>query len=68
MDSNSGDRADRTRRPGRIRVGYWGVATLLIVVVIVQAVLTYLLKKPLEEVLHGTEHAFRNTPRYSAPG
>src|SRR6266478_3547640 len=40
--------------------GYRDMATPLIVVVILQAILTYLLKRPLEQVLHGTEHAFRN--------
>jgi hypothetical protein len=39
--------------------GYWDMATPLIVVVIVEAILTYRLKHPLEEVLHGTEHAVR---------
>jgi len=39
---------------------YWGVATLLLVVVVVEAIFTYKLKAPLEEVLHGTEHAFRD--------
>lgn len=38
----------------------WGTATPLVVTVVVEAVLTYWLKKPLEEVLHGTEHAFRD--------
>ena len=31
----------------------------LVLVVVIEAVLTYWLKKPLEEVLNGTEHAFR---------
>jgi MutS domain V/MutS domain III len=39
---------------------YWGIATPLLVVVIVEAILTYRLKAPLEEVLHGTEHTFRD--------
>lgn len=39
---------------------YWGVATPLLVVVVVEAIFTYKLKAPLEEVLHGTEHAFRD--------
>jgi len=38
----------------------WGFATLLVVVVVIEAILTYRLKQPLEEVLHGTEHAFRD--------
>jgi len=39
---------------------YWGVATPLLTVVVVEAIFTYKLKTPLEEVLHGTEHAFRD--------
>jgi hypothetical protein len=38
----------------------WGTATPLVVVVVIEAIVTYRLKKPLEEVLHGTEHAFRD--------
>jgi MutS domain V/MutS domain III len=38
----------------------WGFATPLVLIVVIEAVLTYRLKKPLEEVLHGTEHAFRD--------
>lgn len=38
----------------------WGMATPLVLIVVIEAVLTYWLKKPLEEVLHGTEHAFRD--------
>jgi len=38
----------------------WGMATPLALIVVIEAVLTYWLKKPLEEVLHGTEHAFRD--------
>ena len=38
----------------------WGFATPLVVVVVIEAILTYRLKQPLEEVLHGTEHAFRD--------
>jgi hypothetical protein len=36
----------------------WGVATPLLVIVVIEAVITYSLKKALEEILHGTEHAF----------
>jgi hypothetical protein len=36
------------------------IATPLILIVVVEAVLTYALKRPLEEVLHETEHAFRD--------
>jgi len=38
----------------------WDTATPLVLVVVIEAVVTYKLKKPLEEVLHGTEHAFRD--------
>jgi MutS domain V/MutS domain III len=38
----------------------WGIATPFVLVVVIEAVLTYWLKKPLEGVLHGTEHAFRD--------
>jgi len=40
--------------------GVWDIATPLIVVVVLEAILVYRLKKPLEELLHGTEHAFRD--------
>ena len=40
--------------------GVWGTATPLVVIVVIEAIITYRLKKPLEEVLHGTEHAFRD--------
>ncbi len=39
---------------------HWNIATPFVLVVVVEAVLTYMLKKPLEEVLHETEHAFRD--------
>jgi len=38
----------------------WGRATPLVVVVVIEAMLTYRLKKALESVLHGTEQAFRD--------
>lgn len=38
----------------------WGTATPLVLVLVTQAVLAFILRKPMEEVLHGTEHAFRN--------
>jgi hypothetical protein len=38
----------------------WGSAALLVLIVVIEAVFTYRLKKPLEDVLHGTEHAFRD--------
>jgi hypothetical protein len=37
-----------------------GIATLFLAVVIVEAVLTYWLKKPIEAVLHDTENAFHD--------
>ena len=39
---------------------YWGMATPLVLIVVIEAVLTYRLKQALEEVLHGTEHAFHD--------
>jgi hypothetical protein len=38
----------------------WGLATPLVVIVVIEAVFTYRLKRPLEELLHGTEQAFRD--------
>jgi hypothetical protein len=45
---------------GAVVWALWGMATPLVLVVVIEAVITYRLKKPLEEVLHGTEHAFRD--------
>src|SRR4029077_9397599 len=45
---------------GAVGWAVWGFATPLVLIVVIEAVLTYRLKKPLEEVLHGTEHAFRD--------
>jgi len=39
---------------------YWGMATPLVLIVVIEAVLTYRLKAALEEVLHRTEHAFHD--------
>jgi hypothetical protein len=38
----------------------WGIATPFLAIVVIEAAITYKLKHPLEEVLHGTEHAFRD--------
>jgi hypothetical protein len=38
----------------------WGMATPLVAVLVIEAVLTYWLKKPVEAVLHGTENAFHD--------
>jgi hypothetical protein len=45
---------------GAVVWAIWGSAALLVLVVVVEAIFTYRLKQPLEEVLHGTEHAFRD--------
>ncbi len=45
---------------GAVVWAMWGMATLLVLIVVIEAVFTYRLKKPLEDVLHGTEHAFRD--------
>ena len=37
---------------------FWGMATPLVLVVVLEAVLTYRLRHPLAEVLHGTEQTF----------
>jgi hypothetical protein len=39
---------------------HWGMVTPLIAIVVVEAILTYSLRKLLDEVLHGTEHTFRD--------
>ena len=48
------------RRRGGLRFtwGFWGMATPLVLVVILEAILTYRLRHPLAEVLHGTEQTF----------
>ena len=51
---------------GAVVWAVWGRAALLLVIVVVEAVFTYRLKKPLEDVLHGTEHAFRDLDLLSA--
>jgi DNA mismatch repair ATPase MutS len=38
----------------------WGIATPFLAIVVIEAAITYKLKHPLEEVLHETEHAFRD--------
>ena len=45
---------------GAVVWAVWGIAALLVLIVAIEAVFTYRLKKPLEEVLHGTEHAFHD--------
>src|ERR1700722_9043683 len=45
---------------GAVLWAVWGMATPLVLIVAIEAALTYGLKKPLEEVLRGTEHAFRD--------
>jgi len=45
---------------GAVVWAVWGMATPLVLIVVIEAILTYRLKKPLEEVLHETEHAFRD--------
>lgn len=38
----------------------WGTLTPLVIVVVIEALLTYGLRKSLDPVFHGTEHAFRD--------
>ncbi|HEY6370083.1 MAG TPA: mismatch repair protein [Candidatus Sulfotelmatobacter sp.] len=45
---------------GAVLWAVWGSAALLVLIVVIEAVFTYRLRKPLEDVLHGTEHAFRD--------
>jgi hypothetical protein len=45
---------------GAVVWALWGRATPFVATVVIEAVVTYKLKKALEEVLQGTEHAFRN--------
>lgn len=45
---------------GAISWAVWDVATPLVIVVAIEAALTYGLRKKLDAVLHGTEHAFRD--------
>jgi MutS domain V/MutS domain III len=45
---------------GAVVWAVWESAALLVLVVVIEAIFTYRLKKPLEEVLHGTEQAFRD--------
>jgi hypothetical protein len=39
---------------------YWRIATPFVIVVMIEAILTYRLKKSLESLLHDAEHAFRD--------
>jgi hypothetical protein len=45
---------------------YWGTPTPLLAVVIVEGVLVYRLRKPMEEVLHSAEHALHDLDLLSA--
>ena len=45
---------------GAVAWAVGGSTALLVLVVVIEAIFTYRLKKPLEEVLHRTEHAFRD--------
>jgi hypothetical protein len=40
--------------------GYWGRLAPLLVVVLVEGTLMFRLRKPMEEILHGAEHALRD--------
>ena len=45
---------------GAVAWGYLGVATPFLLIVLIEAIVGYRLRKPREEVLHGSEHAFRH--------
>jgi DNA mismatch repair ATPase MutS len=38
----------------------WGMAAPFVLLVLIEGILTYSLRKPIDEILHGTEHAFRD--------
>ena len=40
--------------------GYWGIATPFLLLVVIEGVLKYRLRKPMESVLEETEHAFHD--------
>jgi hypothetical protein len=40
--------------------GYWGTLTPLLLVVLAEGLVMFRLRKPMEEVLHGAEHALRD--------
>ncbi|HZW95702.1 MAG TPA: hypothetical protein VFF64_22330 [Candidatus Eremiobacteraceae bacterium] len=45
---------------GAVAWAHWDTPTPLVLLVVIEAILIYRLRKPLENVLHGTEHAFRD--------
>jgi len=45
---------------GAVAWAVWDLATPLVVAIGIEAVLTYRLRRPLESVFHGTEHAFHD--------
>jgi MutS domain V len=45
---------------GAVVWGYWDIVTPLVAIILIEAILRYRLRKPLEEVLHSSEHAFRD--------
>ena len=45
---------------GAVAWAVWGIAAPLVVVVVIEAIITYRFRHALDEVSHGTEHAFRD--------
>ena len=45
---------------GAVAWGYFGIATPFLLIVLIEAIMGYRLRKPREEVLHGSEKAFRH--------
>jgi hypothetical protein len=45
---------------GAVAWAVWGIATPLVFVVVIEAIITYRFRHALDEVSHGTEHAFRD--------
>jgi hypothetical protein len=40
--------------------GYFGIATPFLLIILIEGFIAYRLRKPVEEALHGSEHAFRD--------
>jgi hypothetical protein len=45
--------------------GFWGKATPLIVVIVVESIISYWQRRNLESILHGVEHAFHDLALFS---
>lgn len=45
---------------GAVVWGYFGIATPFLLIILIEGFIAYRLRKPIEEVLHGSEQAFRD--------